>query len=202
MKARYYLKLVIFLFVFWILLSGRFEAKFLIYGVLTSLIASYVCMPLLMLKSADGKNEYFALDFPVWRLVLYCLWIFWQLITSNFALARAIVSPDLAINPRVVRFKVEMDNPMALTVLANSITLTPGTVTMNVTDDGIYEIHALTDDAADGIRAGDMQRRVARLFGQDETFVMLDGADSADNADSGEKGAAADGAGSAEGGMI
>ena len=47
-----------------------------------------------------------------------------------------------------------------------------------------------------------MQRRVARLFGQDETFVMLDGADSADNADRGEKGAAADGAGSAEGGMI
>lgn len=182
--------------VFWILLSGRFEAKFLIYGVLTSLIASYLCMPLLTLKSADGKNEYFALGFPIWRLALYCLWIFWQLIVSNFALAKAIVSPALGINPRVVRFKVKMDNPMALTVLANSITLTPGTVTMNVTDDGIYEIHALTDDAAEGIRAGDMQRRVARLFGQDESFVMID------DAGSEEAREASDNAGSAEGGMI
>lgn len=173
MKSRNYFKLVIILFIFWILLSGRFEVKFFIYGVFTSLIAGYVCMPLLMLKSADGKNEYFALGFPILKLAAYCLWIFWQLITSNFALAKAIVSPDLAINPRVVRFKVHMDNPMALTVLANSITLTPGTVTMNVTNDGIYEIHALTDDAAAGIEAGDMQRRVARLFGQDETFEML-----------------------------
>jgi len=174
LNAKYYFKLVIIMLVFWILLSGRFEVKFLIYGVLTSLIASYVCMPLLMFRSTDGKNEYFALGFPIWRLAIYCVWIFWQLITSNFALARAIVSPNLKINPKVVRFKVNMDNPMALTVLANSITLTPGTVTMNVTDDGIYEIHALTDDAAAGIAAGDMQRHVARLFGQDENFMMID----------------------------
>lgn len=85
---------------------------------------------------------------------------------------------------------------MALTVLANSITLTPGTVTMNVTDDGVYEIHALTDDAAEGIRAGDMQRRVARLFGQDESFVMID------DAGSEEAREASANAGSAEGGMI
>jgi len=162
LNAKYYFKLVIIMLVFWILLSGRFEVKFLIYGVLTSLIASYVCMPLLMFRSTDGKNEYFALGFPIWRLAIYCVWIFWQLITN------------LKINPKVVRFKVNMDNPMALTVLANSITLTPGTVTMNVTDDGIYEIHALTDDAAAGIAAGDMQRHVARLFGQDENFMMID----------------------------
>lgn len=174
MNVKYYFKLVAIMMIFWILLSGRFEVKFLIYGTFTSLIAGYICMPLLMLKSADGKNEYFALGFSIFRLAVYCLWIFWQLITSNFALAKVIVSPELAIDPQVIRFKVNMDNPMALTVLANSITLTPGTVTMNVTDDGVYEIHALTDDAAGGIRAGDMQRHVARLFGQDENFIMID----------------------------
>ena len=73
-----------------------------------------------------------------------------------------------------VKFKVYMDNPMALTVLANSITLTPGTVTMDVTDDGIYTIHALTDNTANGIISGDMQGKVAKLFGEDTRFEILE----------------------------
>lgn len=92
-----------------------------------------------------------------------------QVVISNIDVVKATVNPEMRINPRIIRFKIELDNPMAHATLANSITLTPGTVTINVTDDGVYEVHALTDSAADGLLSGEMQRRVARLYG--EPFV-------------------------------
>ncbi len=170
---RYYFKLFIMMMIFWLLLSGRLELKFILYGVVSSLICSRICLPLLTVRGRSGQ-EYFAFDVPVVQMAGYCLWIFWQLILSNVSLASAVMRPELGIDPRVIRFQVNMDNPIALTVLANSITLTPGTVTVNVTDDAVFEIHALTEDAASGIIAGDMQIRVARLFKQDEHFTVLE----------------------------
>ena len=170
---RYYFKLFIMMMIFWLLLSGRLELKFILYGVASSLICSWLCLPLLTVRGRSGQ-EYFAFDIPVLQMVGYGFWILWQLILSNVSLASAVMRPELGIDPRVIRFQVNMDNPIALTVLANSITLTPGTVTVNVTDDAIFEIHALTDDAASGIIAGDMQTRVARLFKQDEHFTILE----------------------------
>ncbi len=171
--AKYFLKLFMMLIIFWFLLSGRFELKFILYGIAAAVICSFVCMPLLLIQSEDGKKEYFVFDVSILKMIGYSVWIFGQLIVSNFSLVKAVASPVLKINPKVVRFRVSMENPMALTVLANSITLTPGTVTMNVTKDGVYEVHALTDAAAAGIAEGGMQRRVARMFGQDESFFML-----------------------------
>ena len=62
---------------------------------------------------------------------------------------------------------------MATVVLANSITLTPGTITMNVTDDGLFEVHALTDGAAEGLLDGSMQKKVAELFNEQYVFEPL-----------------------------
>ena len=172
--VKHFIMLVILMMVLWIMLSGRMEAKFLLYGVGTAVIGAFICMPILLISNVQGTKKYYAFDFPVFKMIVYCGWLFWQLILANLDVAKAIVSPELVIDPKVVRFKVEMDNPIAITVLANSITLTPGTVTINVTDDGIFEIHALTEGAADGIIGGDMQRKVAALFKQDETVTILE----------------------------
>ena len=76
---------------------------------------------------------------------------------------------------------VEFDSGLPGTVqnvlLANAITLTPGTVTMNMTEDGLYEVHALTVGAAEGLRGGDMQKMVAWLFGETYEFELLEGKD-------------------------
>ena len=81
---------------------------------------------------------------------------------------------ELNIDPKVVRFRFKADNPMASVILANSITLTPGTVTMNVTDDGVYEIHALTVGAAAGVLDGGMQKKVADLYGEKFDFAVVE----------------------------
>ena len=171
---KHYIKLVILLMIIWVLLSGKMEAKFLLHGVATALVSGLVCMPLLLVHSTGNDKKYFIFDFSVFRFIKYCGWLFVQLVLANIDIAKAVIKPELGIDPQILRFKVNMDNPTALTVLANSITLTPGTVTMNVTEDGIYEIHALTQVAADGIIAGGMQREVAKLFKQDGEFTMLE----------------------------
>ncbi len=91
----------------------------------------------------------------------YCVWLFIQLIVANVDVVQAYLRPQMAIDPKVIRFKLPMDNPVATTFLANSITLTPGTVTINVTKDNVFEIHALTKGAAEAHR----KRRYAKTCG-------------------------------------
>ena len=162
------------LFAFWFLLSGKIDLKFLTYGVLTALISAWICVPLLILPNADGTKKYFIFDVPLGKYALYWLWLLNEVIKANIDVVKATVKSEMVINPRVIRFRIKMDNPMAHTTLANSITLTPGTVTLNVTDDGLYEIHALTDGAAEGLLERGMQKRVADLFGEPFDYAVVE----------------------------
>ncbi len=162
------------LLVFWLLLSGRLEFKFLFYGVLTAVIAAWICVPLLFLPNADGTKKYFIFDVPLGKYALYWLWLLKEVVKANIDVVKATVRAEMKINPRVIRFRIKMDNPMGYVTLANSITLTPGTVTLNVTQDGLYEVHALTDGAAEGLLEGGMQRRVAELFGEPFVYEVVE----------------------------
>ncbi len=173
--AVHLLSMMVLLFGFWMLLSGNTQPKFLTYGVLTSIIAAWVSYPLLLISNVDGTRRYFVFGVNPVKLLAYFVWLLWQLVLANVDVIRATVRPEIEIDPCVVTFHYQTDNPMAKVVLANSITLTPGTVTMNVTEDGLYEVHALTVGAAEGLRSGDMQRKVAWLFGEVCDFELLEG---------------------------
>ena len=176
-SAVHLLSMAVLMFGFWMLLSGNTQPKFLTYGVLTAIVATWVTYPLLLVPNADDTKRYFVFGINPVKLVAYIVWLFWQLVLANIDVIRATVRPEIEIDPCVVRFRYQTDNPMAKVVLANSITLTPGTVTMNVTEDGVYEVHALTVGAADGLRSGDMQKKVAWLYGEPCDFTMLEGKD-------------------------
>lgn len=169
--------MAVVLFAFWMILSGHTEIKFIVYGVLTSVVTAWVTYPLLLVTNKDGNRRYFVFGISLPKLFKYSLWLLWQLVLANIDVARATTSQNLNINPKVVRFYFRTDNPMAEVVLADSITLTPGTVTLNVTDDGLFEIHALTDGAAAGVLDGSMQRKVADLFGEKLDFAVAEGED-------------------------
>ena len=109
------------------------------------------------------------------KFIMYFFWLMWQLVLANIDVLLATTAQELDIDPKVVRFYFRADNPMASVVLANSITLTPGTVTINVTDDGLYEIHALTKGAAAGVLDGSMQKKVADLYGEKFDFAVAEG---------------------------
>lgn len=165
--------LAIMLFAFWLLLTGSIERKFLTYGVLTALITAWVTYPLLLIPNDAGTKKYFLLGVNPGKLVLYLLWLFWQLVLANLDVLKATVRPEIEIAPRIVRFRYQAENPIAKVCLANSITLTPGTVTIEVTEDGVFTVHALTDGAADGLKDGAMQEKAAWLFDTPYTFTFI-----------------------------
>ena len=166
--------LAVVLFAFWFLLSGKVDFKFLLYGALTAIISAWICVPLLLLPNADGTKKYFIFDVNLGKYAVYWLWLLKEVVNANIDVVKATVKSEMVINPRVIAFRIKYDNPMAHTTLANSITLTPGTVTLNVTEDGLYEIHALTDGAAEGLLGGGMQQKVADLFGEPFIYEVVE----------------------------
>lgn len=166
--------LALVLFAFWMVLSGRTETKFVVYGILTSVVTTWVTYPLLLVPNKDGSKKYYVFGFSIPKMIMYFFWLMWQLVLANIDVLLATTGQELNIDPKVVRFRFRADNPMASVILANSITLTPGTVTMNVTDDGVYEIHALTVGAAAGVLDGGMQKKVADLYGEKFDFAVVE----------------------------
>lgn len=86
-----------------------------------------------------------------------------------------------SLHPQIVWFQANYDNPAARALLANSITLTPGTVTVDILEDGTYSVHALTEGAKEGLLDGTMQGKVARLFGETIDFRVLDVEEAGEN---------------------
>ncbi len=166
--------LALVLFAFWMVLSGRTETKFVVYGILTAVVTTRVTYPLLLVPNKDGSKKYYVFGFSIPKMIMYFFWLMWQLVLANIDVLLATTGQELNIDPKVVRFRFKADNPMASVILANSITLTPGTVTMNVTDDGVYEIHALTVGAAAGVLDGGMQKKVADLYGEKFDFAVVE----------------------------
>jgi multicomponent Na+:H+ antiporter subunit E len=96
------------------------------------------------------------------RFGVYLPWLLWEIVKSNIAVAKVILSPKLPLSTSVMTTLGSQRSELGLTIYANSITLTPGTVTLGI-DDNVLSVHALTVEAAEGVAAGDMDRRVSAL---------------------------------------
>ena len=94
------------------------------------------------------------------RAVLYFPWLFWEIAKSNIIVARAVLMND--ISPQVIYVRATQDDELGHTIYGNSITLTPGTITIGLEGD-MVEVHALLDETAAGVKTGDMDRRVSGM---------------------------------------
>ena len=156
------------LFFLWVILSGKFEAKFIISGAVCSMVVAALCLPIMRVKK--GERSYFVVSVNPLKLLAYFLWLVKEIFFSAIDVCRAILS-NKHISPQLVRFRCSFENPSATVMLVNSIILTPGTVTVDVSDDDEFLVHALTDGAAEGLMEGEMMRRIARLYGEDPKGV-------------------------------
>ena len=156
------------LFFLWVILSGKFEAKFIISGAVCSMVVAALCLPLMSVKI--GERSYFVVSVNPLKLCGYFLWLVKEIFFSAIDVCRAILS-NRHISPQLVRFRCSFENPSATVMLVNSIILTPGTVTVDVSDDDEFLVHALTDGAAEGLLEGEMMRRIARLYGEEPKGV-------------------------------
>ena len=103
-------------------------------------------------------------DLKLTALLPYMLWLVGQVIKSNVEVAKLIWSPRLQLSPVVFRVKSTQKSKLAQVIYANSITLTPGTVSINLWD-GEIRVHALTEDGAKGLEHGVMDAKVTALEG-------------------------------------
>jgi multicomponent Na+:H+ antiporter subunit E len=98
------------------------------------------------------------------RHLPYVPWLLWEILKANVDVARIILHPKLPIRPHLFRVEASQRSEVGQVIYANSITLTPGTISLDVRDNGIL-VHALTDEAADELKKGEMDGRVTRLEG-------------------------------------
>lgn len=146
------------LLAFWGILSGKFDAFHLSIGVACVALVMWLDYRLAPLGSEDASRVH-----PL-RFVLYYFWLMSAMVISAVYVARAILWPKKYVDPRLVCFRSEQPGVIASVVLANSITLTPGTLTVDL-EGNRYLVHALTPRTASELLSGSMQARVARLFG-------------------------------------
>ncbi len=147
------------MFSFWILLSGEFTFILITSGIVSSLIAAYLSHDLFIGK-ADMKTE----AGRVFRFFRYLPWLLWQIILCNLEIAYLVLSPGLKVDPQIIRFKPDLKTDLGIVTLANSITLTPGTVTVEASREE-FVIHAIWHKSAEGIIDGEMQRKVKKIEG-------------------------------------
>ena len=149
------LALIVILSGTWLLLSGHTSPLLLSLG-LVSVAAIVACAARLELLDEEGV--------PVGLLpglMRYGPWLVIQIIRSNLDVAKRIVNPKLPIRPTVIHVDATGHTEVGRVTYANSITLTPGTISLDVSEDTI-EVHALTEEAANDLMAGEMGRRVQR----------------------------------------
>lgn len=146
------------LLVFWLLLSGHYTTFLITIGILT-------CIGILALaqhmKVVDEESHPIQLALPA---LTYWPWLVFEIAKSTWSVTRIILDPKLPISPTLVKLKASQKTRIGVGVYANSITLTPGTISIDVEGNDIT-VHAITRDSAADVAEGAMDRRVTAFEG-------------------------------------
>jgi multicomponent Na+:H+ antiporter subunit E len=139
----------------WFALSGETAPLFLFFGALSVLATLWLCARLGVIDR-DASPYHRAPE-----LLVYVGWLLAAIAKANVVVVRAILGPRGAINPAMVRVAAAARSDLGKVLFANSITLTPGTVTVDVAD-GQFLVHALQEEASRPASFAAMNRRAAR----------------------------------------
>lgn len=133
------------LFLFWILVSSSFDIQHIVVGVMVSFVVSRFSSDLILQK---GEKLPSFKSIPY--IFIYLVQLLIEIIKANIDVARIVLDPKLPISPAIVKFKTKLKENNSKVALANSITLTPGTITIDLIGDTFY-VHTLTRKAAEEI---------------------------------------------------
>lgn len=154
---KFEIALFIFLLVSWAALSGETSGLLISLGIFSCALVTLIAS---RMNYHDG--DWHPCDINWLRLPGYVIWLCWEMLMSNISVARAILLEPASVRPR--RFLVDASSLSELgqVIYANSITLTPGTVSLFLRD-GKIEVHALLEDAAVSLESDDMLKKVEHL---------------------------------------
>ena len=148
--------LFLFLAIAWLVWSGIYKPLLLGLGLFSCVLTVYIKD-----RMDYFHTKVFAFRFG-WRLIGYWGWLFTEIVKSSIEVARVVIDPRLPASPQVFTINATSKEPVVETILANSITLTPGTLSLDV-HGGVITVHALTQEGAEALKKGEMDRRVASL---------------------------------------
>lgn len=154
----------------WIALSGKIDPVHLGFGILSVALAVWMTRDLGIEGTLTVRRRPIGHVRP-WAALRYPFWLLKEVAVANVQIAKLILDPRLPIDPVVVRFDSRLEASLAHVLLANSITLTPGTFTIDVRD-GVFTVHALTPEGGSATALGSMRGRVAEVFGEDEASIV------------------------------
>jgi len=140
----------------WLLWSGLYKPLLIGLGAVSCLLTFAIVR-----RMGYFDNNLFALRFS-WRLLGFWCWLAREVLRSSLEVARVVLDPRLPISPRVVEIESTSPHPFDQVLLGNSITLTPGTLTLDL-HKGMLRVHTLTEAGASDLMSGEMDRRVAGL---------------------------------------
>lgn len=144
---------------FWVVLSGMFDAFHMSLGVICCLLVAHFSHDLLFYGDSQdpwGKSFF--------GFITYLPWLFYQIVLANIQVAYVVLHPRMyeMIDPHVIRFKTKLKRPISKVTFAQSITLTPGTITVSIHEDE-FSVYALTRSASSSL-PGEMEDRIARAL--------------------------------------
>jgi len=143
----------------WVVFSGRIDPTHIGLGILSSLVVTSLSWRLLWQR----PDMDFGQRLGQWLgLAKYTFWLLGQIVLANLNILKLAFSPKTKVDPVIVHRKTRLQSDFARYLLAQSITLTPGTVTVKIDDDELV-VHAINHEAADSLN-GSMERRLAAIL--------------------------------------
>jgi len=154
--ALRFVSLACVLFAFWLALSGHYTLMLVSIGAVCAIACASVASRIDIID-AEGH--------PIHLLrgaVTYWPWLLWEIAKSAWSVTKIVLNPSLPISPTMTVVTAGQKTAPGIATYGNSITLTPGTITVGV-DDNRLTVHALVREGADDLEAGGMDARVTRF---------------------------------------
>jgi len=150
------------LYIMWIFLSGKLDMLHLSMGVISAALISYLNYKSFKLGNLRSLFKNFKNKVAIFFLS-YIPWLMYQIVSANFHVAYLVLHPNMPIEPEIVKFKTMLKDDTSLTIFGNSITLTPGTITIDIEEGEIY-VHVLSSKSKAELLSGKMEQKIAKIY--------------------------------------
>ena len=157
MRAQFLI--IILLFIFWLALSGQYQFLLLALGIASAILVAYLSDRMRVIGAGEHRPILYL------KLPVYIIWLVWQIILANAQVAYRIMHPRLPIEPQYLKIKLAGNKPLLHLIHANSITLTPGTISTNI-QDGFIHAHVLSDANTRDLLDGKIAKKILWLQGK------------------------------------
>jgi multicomponent Na+:H+ antiporter subunit E len=142
------------LFIVWLIFSGQYDLSHVVLGFILSCGVAW-------LNTGYPHSPFH--HFPLGRLVLFFPWLFLRIVESSLHMTKLILKPSLRIEPKLITYRSHLNHQAAVVMLGNSLTLTPGTITVEIEGNQLI-VHAIDEASGEDLTSGRMERKIAWVF--------------------------------------